>query len=89
MKLRIGWIARFKKNNFIYNHYVLGGGIYGGHKKIIKLICDLHDQIFIDNMELGYNCNDDKTLWFIFEQYPELFDTYFTGYINMTSRFSC
>ena len=34
-------------------------------------------------MELGYNCNDDKTLWFIFERYPELFDIYFTGYKNI------
>lgn len=89
MKLRIGWIARYKNDVFQFNHYVLGGTIYGGHKKIVKLICDLHDEIFIDNMELGYNCNDDKTLWFIFEQYPELFDTYFTGYINIASRFSC
>lgn len=88
MKLRISWIARYKKNNFIYNHYVLGGGIYGGHKKIIKLICELHDKIFLDNTELGYNCNDDKTLWFIFEQYPELFDIYFSGYVNIANRYS-
>jgi hypothetical protein len=87
-KFRIGWIARYKKNKFTYNHYVLSGGIFGGPNYIVKLICDLHDKIFYENMDLGYNCNDDKTLWFIFEQYPELFDTYFTGYVNIALRFS-
>lgn len=88
-KFRISWIARYKKSKgFTYNHYVLGGGIFGGHKYIIKLICDLHDQVFIDNMNLGYNCNDDKTLWFIFERYPELFDTYFSAYVTMADRYS-
>jgi len=90
-KFRIGWIARFnKKNNiFKFNHYVLGGTIFGGENNILKLVCDLHDRIFKDNMNLGYNCNDDKTLWFIFERYPELFDTYFAGYISLAARYSC
>lgn len=89
-KFRIGWIARYNKNNnsFKFNHYVLSGGIFGGYKYIVKLICDLHDKIFYKNMDLGYNCNDDKTLWFIFEQYPELFDTYFTGYNNIASKYN-
>lgn len=88
-KFRIAWIARFdkKNNNFKYNHYVLGGGIFGGKNNILKKVCDLHDKIFLDNMKLGYNCNDDKTLWFIFEQYPELFDTYFSGYSNLANKY--
>lgn len=89
-KFRIAWIARYNKNNntFKYNHYVLGGTIFGGKNNILKLVCDLHDKIFKDNMELGYNCNDDKSLWFIFERYPELFDTYFAGYINIAPRYN-
>ena len=89
-KFRISWIARYDKSNkeFKYNHYVLGGTIFGGQKDILKYICDLHDEVFKDNMELGYNCNDDKTLWFIFERYPELFDTYFTGYKNIAHKYS-
>jgi hypothetical protein len=87
-KFRISWIARYNKNkSFQFNHYVLGGGIFGGHKDIVKLVSDLHDEVFIDNMNLGYNCNDDKTLWFIFERYPELFDTYFSGYISIAARY--
>tara|TARA_B110001452_G_scaffold267160_1_gene276007 strand:+ start:761 stop:2128 length:1368 start_codon:yes stop_codon:yes gene_type:complete len=87
-KFRISWIARYKKNTFQYNHYVLGGGIFGGHKDIVKYIADLHDEVFKDNMELGYNCNDDKTLWYIFERYPELFDIYFSGYAPIACKFS-
>lgn len=88
-KFRISWIARYnKKNYFDYNHFVLGGGIFGGHKEVFKKICDLHDQIFMENTHLGYNCNDDKTLWFIFERYPELFDTYFSGYKNIVVKYS-
>jgi hypothetical protein len=89
-KFRISWIARYNKNQnlFTFNHFVLGGTIFGGHKDIVKLVSDLHDEIFKDNMEIGYNCNDDKTLWFIFERYPELFDTYFSAYINQANRYS-
>ena len=87
-KFRISWIARYKNKTFQYNHFVLGGTIFGGHKELVKIICDLHDEVFIDNTELGYNCNDDKTLWFIFEKYPELFDTYFSGYKNIANKYS-
>jgi len=89
-KFRISWIARYKKDIklFHYNHYVLGGTIFGGHKDIFKHVCDLHDEVFKENMELGYNCNDDKTLWFIFERYPELFDFYFTGYKNQAHKYN-
>ena len=88
-KCRISWIARYNKNlkQFVYNHFVLGGGIFGGHKSIVNKVCDLHDEIFKNNMDIGYNCNDDKTLWFIFEKYPELFDTYFTGYKYIAYRY--
>jgi len=87
-KFRISWISRYKKNVFQYNHYVLGGTIFGGQKDVLKYVCDLHDEVFKDNMELGYNCNDDKTLWFIFERYPELFDIYFTSYQNIAHKYS-
>tara|TARA_B100001063_G_scaffold138607_1_gene129482 strand:- start:11210 stop:12580 length:1371 start_codon:yes stop_codon:yes gene_type:complete len=89
-KFRISWIARYNKNKklFKYNHYVLGGGIFGGHKDIVNYLAELHDEVFKENMELGYNCNDDKTLWYIFERYPELFDIYFSGYAPMAQKFS-
>ena len=77
LKIRIAWIAR---NSFAYNHKCLGGGIFIGHKEIMKIFCKLHDVEFRYNLSLGHCVNDDKTLFFIYLKYPELFDIYFSGY---------
>ena len=76
-KVRIAWIAR---KNLQYNHKCLGGGIFVAHKDTMKILCKLHDIEFRYNLSLGHCINDDKTLFFIFLNYPELFDIYFSGY---------
>ena len=79
-KIRIAWIARYKNMHFTYNHQALGGGIFIGHKTTMKKYCKLHDKEFRKLMEKGYNINDDKLCFLIFEKYPELFDIYFASY---------
>jgi hypothetical protein len=85
-KIRIGWIARYSNNQFIYNHYCLGGGIFMGHKDIMMELIKLHHLEFLKLTEMGYNINDDKLLFIIMEQYPYLFDTYFSYYNNLFIR---
>ena len=82
-KVRIGLIARYHANQFIYNHYCLGGGIFVGHKKIMLELIKLHHKEFVKLMEMGYNINDDKLLFIIMEQNPHLFDIYFSDYANL------
>jgi hypothetical protein len=77
LHVRIAWIAR---KNLDYNHKCLGGGIFIAHKHTMKHLCNLHDLEFRYNLSLGHCINDDKTLFFIFLKYPELFDIYFSGY---------
>ena len=79
-KVRIAWIARYSNNEFVYNHHCLGGGIFTGHKEIMKELIKLHHIEFVKLMEMGYNINDDKLLFMIMEQNPYLFDTYFSDY---------
>jgi hypothetical protein len=79
-KIRMGWICRFKSNNFQYNHKALGGGVFAGHKEIMLEFCKLHDVEFQKLMREGYNINDDKLCFTIFEKYPQLFDIYFSSY---------
>ena len=85
-KVRIGWIARYKNNQFVYNHHCLGGGIFSGHKEIMKELIKLHHKEFVKLMEMGYNINDDKLLFIIMEQNPHLFDTYYSDYKNLFIR---
>jgi hypothetical protein len=77
LHVRIAWIAR---KNLAYNHKCLGGGIFVAHKDTMKILCKLHDIEFRYNLSLGHCVNDDKTLFFIYLNYPELFDIYFSGY---------
>ena len=82
-KVRIGWIARYSNNQFVYNHYCLGGGIFSGHKEIMMELIKLHHLEFIKLTEMGYNINDDKLLFIIMEQNPYLFDIYYSDYKNL------
>lgn len=82
-KVRIGWIARYSNNEFVYNHHCLGGGIFSGHKEIMKELIKLHHKEFVKLMEIGYNINDDKLLFIIMEQNPYLFDIYYSDYKNL------
>jgi hypothetical protein len=82
-RIRIGWIARYSNNQFVYNHYCLGGGIFSGHKEIMMELIKLHHSEFAKLTDMGYNINDDKLLFIIKEQYPYLFDTYFSDYKNL------
>jgi hypothetical protein len=82
-KIRIGWIARYSNNQFIYNHYCLGGGVFMGHKEIMMELIKIHHSEFLKLTEMGYNINDDKLLFIIMEQYPYLFDTYYSDYKSL------
>jgi hypothetical protein len=85
-KVRIGWIARYSNNQFVYNHYCLGGGLFSGHKEIMMELIKLHHLEFVKLTEMGYNINDDKLLFIIMEQNPYLFDTFFSDYKNLFIR---
>lgn len=82
-KIRIGWIARYSNNQFIYNHYCLGGGVFMGHKEIMMELIKIHHSEFLKLTEMGYNINDDKLLFIIMEQYLYLFDTYYSDYKSL------
>ena len=79
-KIRIGWIARYRKEQFIYNYKVLSGGFYIGKNTIMLELIKLHNYYFDLLLKYGYTINDDKLLFFIFESNPFLFSTYFTDY---------
>lgn len=85
-KIRISWIARTKKDNFLYNHKCFGGGLFIGHKTIILEFIKIHDIEFKKLMNLGYCINDDKLLFLIFEKYPHLFDIYTCGYKSILTN---
>jgi len=85
-KIRTSWIARFKRGGFRYNHKCIGGGIFMGHKDIMMELIKLHDKFFLKIMNMGYNINDDKLLWLIFEKHPELFNLYFASYGHMLHK---
>lgn len=87
-KIRLGWIARKQKktNTLNFNHKALGGGFFVGHKEILKIFIDLHDQEFNKLASLGYCINDDKLLFLMYEKYPSLFDVYCSGYANLANR---
>lgn len=86
-KIRIAWISRLNKakDDFVFNHYCLGGGIFMGHKDIMLELIKIHDIEFRKLADLGYCINDDKLLFTIFEKYPYLFDTYHCGYKSLLS----
>lgn len=79
-KIRIGWIARYRSGQFLYNHKVLSGGFYIGKNDMMLELIKLHNYYFDLLMNYGYTINDDKLLFFIFESNPFLFSTYFTDY---------
>lgn len=87
-KIRIAWIARYRNNSFVYNHECLGGGIFGGYKDSLLKLINLHDEYFIKLTKMGFNINNDKLLFFIYEEYPELFDIYFSSYSGLFERFN-
>jgi len=88
-KIRIAWISRFDKstNTFKFNHNVMGGGVFGGHRYIMKEFIKLHNLEFEELLNKGYCINDDKLLFFMFEKYPCLFSTYFSGYKSLLTKF--
>ena len=81
-KIRLAWIGRCKieKKKMFYHHKAMGGGVFAGHKYIMLEFIKLHDKYYKTFMNNGYNINDDKLLFFMFEKYPELFDYYFSSY---------
>jgi hypothetical protein len=81
-KIRLAWIGRCKieKKKMFYHHRAMGGGVFAGHKDIMLEFIKLHDSYFKRFMNYGYNINDDKLLFFMFEKQPELFDYYFSSY---------
>ena len=81
--IRISWIARFKSDKFIFNHEALGGGVFFGHKEIMKEFIKLHNIEFEKLLNDNYCINDDKLLFLLFEKYPYLFDVFFSGYSNI------
>tara|TARA_B100000424_G_scaffold68200_2_gene50587 strand:+ start:13557 stop:15005 length:1449 start_codon:yes stop_codon:yes gene_type:complete len=87
-KVRLGWIARKhrKKSELIFNHKALGGGFFVGHKEILKIFINLHDNEFNKLANMGYCINDDKLLFLMYEKYPSLFDVYCSGYANLANR---
>ena len=81
-KIRIGWIARFnkKEKTFAFNHAAMGGGVWMGHKDTMVEFIRIHNNEFETLLNAGHVINDDRLIFFIFEQYPQLFDTYFSSY---------
>jgi hypothetical protein len=88
-KIRTAWIARLgkSKTEFTFNHCAMGGGLFMGHKSIMKKLCYIHDIEFRKLVDIGHSVNDDKLLYLIFEQYPEMFDFYFSSYDHMRIKF--
>lgn len=84
--IKIAWIGRFNNNSFNLNHRALGGGIFMGHKEIMKEFIRLHNKEFEELLDDGYCVNDDKLLFLLFEKYPYLFDTFFSGYEFMMTK---
>ena len=87
-KVKIGWIARYNKNKnmFTYNYKSLAGGFFIGKKEIMTELIKLHKYYFELLMNYGYTINDDKLLFFIFENNPFLFKTYFTDYKHIIEK---
>jgi hypothetical protein len=84
--VRIGWIARYNKSKFKYNHKVLAGGVFIGNKCAMLELIEKHNQHFNTLLDYEFVINDDKLLFFIFESNPFLFNTYFTSYTNILQR---
>ena len=64
----------------------LGGGFFVGHKEILKIFINLHDNEFNKLANMGYCINDDKLLFLMYEKYPSLFHVYCSGYSNLAHR---
>lgn len=78
--IRIGLVSRFKHGKFVYLHNALIGGTFTGNKYIMKIFIDLHDREFKKIMDMGYNVNDDRLLYYMYLKYPEMFDIYNSDY---------
>lgn len=84
--IRIGLVSRFKHNTFIYLHNALIGGTFIGNKYIMKIFIELHDKEFNKIMDMGYNINDDRLLYYMYLKYPELFDIFNSDYGSALER---
>jgi len=84
--VRIGLVSRFKNNKFVYLHNALIGGTFIGNKHIIKIFIELHDKEFKKIMNMGYNINDDRLLYYMYLKYPELFDIFNSDYGSALER---
>lgn len=87
-KIKIAWIARLdgNKSTFKFNHKAFGGGIFVGHKDIMIEYIELHNKLFLELLNDGHVINDDKLLFLMFERYPYIFDTFFSGYEFMAKK---
>ena len=79
-KINIGWIARCNGENFKYNYKVFAGGYFIGKKEPMIELIRLHNIYFNILLNYGFTINDDKLLFYIFENNPFLFKTFFTDY---------
>lgn len=84
--VRVAWIGRFKNNTFQFNHKAMGGGVFIGHKLIMSELIRIHDIEFRSLLEEGHCINDDKLLFLIYEKYPYIFSTYFSGYSSLLGK---
>ena len=87
-KVKISWISRYRKKNFVFNHLALGGGFFIGSNKIMKELIRIHDIEFKRLLDYGFIINDDKLLFLIFEKYPYLFRVYHSGYKYLFTKSS-
>lgn len=86
-KIRLSWIARKnKQKGFVFNHKCCGGGVFLGHQKIMLELIKLHDREYRRLHQLGYNINDDKLLFILYELYPQMFDIYLSGYKSLVTK---
>lgn len=87
-QVRIGRIARYysRTEEFGFDHKTLGGGLFAGHREILKVFLAEHERMFRRLMAAGYCVNDDKLLFLMFERCPRLFDIFFSGYASLASR---
>lgn len=89
-RIRAAWIARFnrQKKTFLFNHKAIAGGLLIGHKETIPELTSQHRQSFNKLLSLGHCINDDRLLFAMLEQNPQLFHSSVCGYRSVIERLS-
>ena len=84
-KIRLAWISRYNRTarTFAYNHQVLGGGVFVGHKDIMKEFIKQHDKEFRSMLDIQYCLNDDRLLFYMYMSKPTMFDVYHSTYSDL------